>query len=200
MHKLVLLRHGRSLADDENKIEGRYDSPLTETGSAQAKATITRLQALHYNFSAIFCSTLQRSRRTAEILNEYYQIPIISSNLLDECDNGVLAGLERQTADQRYPLVGEKTPLAYFPDDSGENGLLLQARALQALDLLCKQTEGEYLVVAHGGILNALVRVIMNIPLPTLGSTTVFQFTDNGFMELDLHKNNYRWIVRRLEN
>ncbi len=32
MYDLFLLRHGRSLADDENKFEGRYDSPLTEIG------------------------------------------------------------------------------------------------------------------------------------------------------------------------
>jgi broad specificity phosphatase PhoE len=30
MNNLYLLRHGRSLAEDENKFEGRYDSPLTE--------------------------------------------------------------------------------------------------------------------------------------------------------------------------
>ncbi len=35
---ITFLRHGRSRADDENVIEGRYDSPLTETGQAQARA------------------------------------------------------------------------------------------------------------------------------------------------------------------
>lgn len=200
MLKLVLLRHGRSLADDEKKIEGRYDSPLTAVGGAQAKAVGLRLKELGYNFSTIFCSTLQRSIRTAEIINEAYRIPLIRSPLLDECDNGKLAGLERAVADELFPFSGEKTPLAYFPQNSGENGLLLHARALHALDYLCRNADAEYLVIAHGGILNALVRVIMNLPLPNRNGGTIFQFGDNGFMELDLDKQNYRWIVRRLEN
>lgn len=35
--RICLLRHGRSLADDERKIEGRHDSPLTKTGRRQAE-------------------------------------------------------------------------------------------------------------------------------------------------------------------
>ena len=34
--KLTFLRHGRSLADDENVHEGSYDSPLTDVGFSQA--------------------------------------------------------------------------------------------------------------------------------------------------------------------
>ena len=39
MYKLVFLRHGRSQADDEERYEGRYDSPLTDIGIEQARST-----------------------------------------------------------------------------------------------------------------------------------------------------------------
>ena len=43
-YKYVFLRHGRSLADDEYKHEGRYDSPLTDIGKQQAETTAQKLK------------------------------------------------------------------------------------------------------------------------------------------------------------
>ena len=194
------MRHGRSLADDENKIEGKYDSPLTDIGINQARKTICRFSDYGYKFKTIFCSTLQRSYKTAEIINEFYNVEIVKSELLNERDNGILAGLEKRKANLQFPLNNDRTPFCYFPKKSGENLILLQSRALQALDLISRYDEGEYLIVSHGGTLNALLRVIMNIPNPTLGSGVVFEFKDNGFIEIDFHKDKYKWSIKRFEN
>lgn len=43
MKHLTLLRHGRSAADDEKRFEGRYDSPLTDIGRAQAESLCAEL-------------------------------------------------------------------------------------------------------------------------------------------------------------
>jgi 2,3-bisphosphoglycerate-dependent phosphoglycerate mutase len=42
--EITLLRHGRSLADDEKRCEGRYDSPLTEAGVEQTKRRLAHWQ------------------------------------------------------------------------------------------------------------------------------------------------------------
>lgn|GEM_PF-5453738 len=58
--KLTLLRHGRSRADDENVHEGRYDSPLTDTGVRQAEALAAYWRAHPPGFDRVYCSPLAR--------------------------------------------------------------------------------------------------------------------------------------------
>lgn len=65
---LVLLRHGRSRADDEGVHEGRYDSPLTEVGRDQATRLAQRWREQSVQFDRVVCSSLVRARETAEIV------------------------------------------------------------------------------------------------------------------------------------
>lgn len=199
MYKIVLLRHGRSLADDENRFEGRYDTPLTDVGLLQAKETARKFKNSGYIFDAIITSPLLRALKTAEIINLEYQVPLIISDKLVERDNGILAGLERTKADFLYPLSEKNTPLIYFPNRSGENLVLLQARALTALNFILQHNVGNYLIVSHGNFLNALVRVILEIPNPINRSGCLFRFTDNGHMVFDYYEDDHRWIMQRLE-
>ncbi len=196
MYKLVLLRHGRSLADDEKKHEGRYDSPLTAVGIEQAKATLQEFLKQDFKFDAIFTSTLIRAQKTAEIMNEGFNVPIIKSELFMEKDNGVLAGMTREEAALKYPKASFVTPFSYLADGSGENLVLLQARALQSIDFVLKHQPGRYLIVSHGGFINALLRAILGIQPPINNSGVIFQFRDNGYVELDYFTNEHLWIVR----
>ena len=199
MYKLILLRHGRSLADDEEKHEGRYDSPLTSIGIDQAKITLQELKKMNFSFNAIITSTLMRAQTTAEIINEEFNVPIIKSELFMERDNGKLAGLMRKDAESKFPKAPFLTPFSYFPDMSGENLVLLHARALRALDFVFKNQPGHYLIVSHGGFLNALIRVILGIQAPINDSGVVFQFRDNGYMEIDYFEENHKWVIRSLK-
>ena len=53
--------------------------------------------------------------------------------------------------------------------------------------------DGAYLIVAHGGILNAAMRMILGIPLPVNWSGSSFAFRDLGFIELQTSgKKGYR--------
>ncbi len=199
MYKLVLLRHGRSLADDENKIEGRYDSPLTEIGIRQADEISMFLRDAQYKFDSIISSPLARAYATAQIINHHYNVPLVVTDLLMERDNGVLAGLERSEADQKFPKTVKQTPLSYFPNNSGENLVLLHSRALVALDFILKREPGHYLVVSHGNFLNALIRTILGIPIPTSQAGSFFRFKDNGFIEFEYYENENRWIMERMK-
>src|SRR5687768_2228091 len=62
---LVLLRHGRSRADDEGVHEGRYDSPLTAVGRDQATRLAQHWREAGTHFDRIVCSSLVRARETA---------------------------------------------------------------------------------------------------------------------------------------
>ena len=65
---LVLLRHGRSRADDERVHEGRYDSPLTDVGRDQARRLAQHWRETGAQFDRVVCSSLVRARETAEIV------------------------------------------------------------------------------------------------------------------------------------
>lgn len=198
MYKLVLLRHGRSLADDEEKFEGRYDSPLTSVGIEQAKNIRRLFLDLNYNFDTIISSTLKRATQTAEIVNEEFKVPIIKSDLFVERDNGVLAGLKRKDADKKYPIHEFLTPFSLFPEKSGESYALLQSRALLAIEFIIRKSPGRYLIVSHGNFLNAMIRIILGISNPVNDSGCIFQFKDNGYMEIEYFEDKHKWIIKKL--
>src|SRR4028118_2192609 len=100
---LVLLRHGRSRADDENVHEGRYDSPLTETGRTQARALAARWHQEQIHFDAIATSPLCRASETAVIIGESLGIEPQYDEDLMERDNGLAAGMPLDEVERQYP-------------------------------------------------------------------------------------------------
>src|SRR3954467_9265903 len=91
---LYLLRHGETDWNrDGNRYAGRTDVPLSDRGREQARAVATTLASVP--FSAIYCSTLQRSRETAEIIAASHNLPVVADPRLIEIDFGTWEGLTR---------------------------------------------------------------------------------------------------------
>jgi 2,3-bisphosphoglycerate-dependent phosphoglycerate mutase len=65
MQKLVLIRHGESLWNQENRFTGWTDIDLSENGYKQAKAAGVILKKHGYNFDAGFTSVLKRAIKTS---------------------------------------------------------------------------------------------------------------------------------------
>lgn len=63
-HQLVLLRHGESTWNDENKFTGWYDCPLSAKGRLEAEAAGKLLQHHNFKFDLAYSSFLQRAIRT----------------------------------------------------------------------------------------------------------------------------------------
>ena len=182
---LTLLRHGRSRADDENVHEGRYDSPLTETGQAQARALAAFWNEAGTTFDAAYCSTLQRAHETARIVTGALGIPLTPTDLLREWDNGPLAGLGREEALARYPIPDFRHDLTPFTPDGGESQAAIRARALTALELLWAVPASRLLVVSHGGFLNSLMHEL-------IGSRNAwFGFGDTSYATLSLSRGSH---------
>jgi 2,3-bisphosphoglycerate-dependent phosphoglycerate mutase len=57
---------------------------------------------------------------------------------------------------------------------------------------------GRYLVVAHGGILNAALRHVVGAPVPLNGQGIWFEFDDTGFFETSYSPGNHRWMMRAI--
>jgi len=104
---LVLLRHGQSQWNLENKFTGFHDIGLTEQGIEEAKKSGELLKNAGINFDQVFTSTLKRANKTAELaLNEAGQGDLIESMIyhddLRERDYGDLMGLNKDDTRKKY--------------------------------------------------------------------------------------------------
>jgi 2,3-bisphosphoglycerate-dependent phosphoglycerate mutase len=105
MHKLVLLRHGESDWNRENRFTGWTDVDLSPRGVEEARAGARLLKAGGYRFDLAFTSLLKRAIRTLWIaLDELDQmwVPVEKSWRLNERHYGALQGLSKAEMASRY--------------------------------------------------------------------------------------------------
>ena len=104
MHRLVLLRHGESAWNRENRFTGWTDVDLSEKGRAEAQAAGRLMAAERFEFDVAYTSLLRRAIRTQWIaLDEmdFMWIPVYRSWRLNERHYGALQGLNKaETAAQ----------------------------------------------------------------------------------------------------
>ena len=105
MHKLVLMRHGESQWNLENRFTGWTDVDLTDTGRQQARAAGELLKAEGYEFDLAFCSVLKRAIRTLWIAldaMDAMHTPIGLNWRLNERHYGALQGLNKAETAQKF--------------------------------------------------------------------------------------------------
>lgn len=105
MHKLVLVRHGESTWNLENRFTGWTDVDLTATGIAQAKSAGRLLRDGAYEFDLAYTSVLKRATRTLwHCLDEMDRtwLPVVHSWRLNERHYGALQGLNKADTAREY--------------------------------------------------------------------------------------------------
>ena len=166
MTYLVLVRHGQSQWNLENRFTGWTDVPLTETGRQEAKRAGHLLHDIPVD--SAFTSALQRAQETlAIILGVLHceEIPIVKDAALNERAYGDLTGMNKDEAAARF---GAKQVQAWrrswdIQPPGGESLADTDARAFPFFrdHILPRVTSGEnVVVVAHGNSLRAIVKEI----------------------------------------
>jgi len=105
MYKLVLVRHGESTWNLENRFTGWTDVDLTPTGVEQAKNAGRLLKAEGYDFDLAYTSVLKRATRTLwHTLDEMDRtwLPVVHSWRLNERHYGALQGLNKADMAKQY--------------------------------------------------------------------------------------------------
>ena len=113
MYKIVLLRHGESQWNLENRFTGWVDVDLTKKGELEARIAGQILKSENYSFDLIYTSFLKRAQRTMNIcINEISKnnIPIKYEWRLNERHYGALQGLNKSDTVKKY---GEKQVLVW---------------------------------------------------------------------------------------
>ena len=105
MYKLVLIRHGESTWNLENRFTGWTDVDLTPTGVEQAKQAGRLLKAEGYDFDVAYTSVLKRAIRTLHLaLDEMDRLwlPTVKHWRLNERHYGALQGLNKAETAQKH--------------------------------------------------------------------------------------------------
>ncbi len=162
---LVLMRHGRSLWNEENRLTGSVDVPLTDRGRAEAVAAAAYCSELKFDIA--YTSPLSRARDTAALFLEKLGqfIPLITDSLLIEKSYGNLEGLNKDLVKAEYGadaynLLHRSYEIAPPGGESlRELGLRVQpfVKRVVGEDLRLKKN---VLLVAHGNVIRSLVMMI----------------------------------------
>lgn len=113
MIKIVLLRHGESIWNKENRFTGWIDIDLSEDGKIEAKKAGQILKEQGYTFDVAFTSVLKRGIRTLWIVLDVMDlmwIPVYNSWRLNERHYGALQGLNKSEMAKKF---GEEQVLVW---------------------------------------------------------------------------------------
>ena len=150
MTDLVLVRHGETEWNRLQRVQGRTDIPLNDTGRQQAEETADRLRQRGERFDAVAASPLSRAVETARIIADGLGLGEVETvDALVERDYGSAEGMTGQQIDERF---GGRL-------DAQESREATVERARPALLALAERHPGQrVLVVSHGGVIGSLVR------------------------------------------
>jgi 2,3-bisphosphoglycerate-dependent phosphoglycerate mutase len=164
--RFIVVRHGETQWNVESRIQGHGDSPLTADGVAQAEAIAERLA--EERFDVLIASDLGRARQTAERIARRCGHRVVADPRLRERCFGVGEGLTYGELDVQWPdvfsRVRETDPDFVIP--GGESRRQFHERVRDAFHALAMEHDARRVaVVAHGGVLAALYRLIHGIPV-----------------------------------
>jgi probable phosphoglycerate mutase len=160
---VVLVRHGETDWNRDNRFQGHADIPLNEAGRAQARALGLELEG--EAIRAMYSSPLLRAYETAAILAENLELEIEPEHDLMEVDVGSWSGLTRVEVEERFP-EGFRRWLDYGHGwDDGETYDALGARVIASLRRIAAAHPGTtILAVTHGGPIRSALAAADRVP------------------------------------
>lgn len=158
MTRFILVRHGQTEWNRNERFRGQADIPLNESGLAQAEATGRRV-AMEWHPTAIYTSPLSRSIKTAEAIAKHFSLLVQKHPGLTDIDYGVWQGLSPDEARQRWPdeidAWYNRPHQARIP--GGETLNELRTRAMQTINELANQHSGETIVLVGHTVINRTI-------------------------------------------
>src|SRR5919106_4393521 len=147
MTDILLIRHGETLWNQQGRMQGQHDSPLTPTGLHQARQLARRLKDV--SFTALYSSDLGRAHQTARCIADETGHDVIAERGLRERDFGIFEGLTNAEIKVRYPedyeLFAKRDP--HYVMSGGESAAQFMARVLATLDRIADIHNSDTIVV-----------------------------------------------------
>ncbi|WP_188496235.1 histidine phosphatase family protein [Pullulanibacillus pueri] len=177
MTKICMVRHGETNWNAERRLQGRTDIPLNAAGIKQAQACGRFLSQSEWD--VVVTSPLGRAKQTAEIINIQLGLTILEMEAFIERGFGDAEGM---TYEEKLTTFSEQP----IPNQESKEAVI--ARTMEGLQTLHQKFPGEnILLVAHGGVINAILSTISN------GETGKLRL-NNACLSTILYKNG-QWEI-----
>lgn len=192
---LVVVRHGETEWNVQQRFQGHGDSPLTPKGRSEARALGLRLKQMA--FDRLISSDLGRARETAALIAERTGHAVATEPLLRERHYGVMEGLTLLEIKSRYARILQKLidgdPDAVIPQ--GESHRQHYDRNIRFVEQFMRDHAGTTaLLVVHGGVLDSLLRFVTGLPLDYPRCFTAVNASLNVFAYGHFYR-THRWVV-----
>lgn len=195
MYQLVLIRHGESTWNLENRFTGWTDVDLTPTGIEQAKASGRLLKSEGYDFDLAYTSVLKRSTRTLwHCLDEMDRtwLPVVNSWRLNERHYGALQGLNKAEVAKEY---GDAQVLKW------RRSYDIAPPSLEPGDPRCERSDRRYEKLQPGQVpLTECLKDTVARVLPFWNESMVPAILAGKRIVVAAHGNSIRALVKYLDN
>ncbi|MDH6370305.1 putative phosphoglycerate mutase [Paenibacillus sp. PastF-3] len=192
---IYFMRHG---IDDEGFRGGWSQRGLVVEGYRQAERLGCYLKEnqSNLNITRILSSDLQRALDTANEIARELSLPVESSSNWRETNNGVIAGMPHEIANERYPglyfsalRMDERFP-------GGESPQEFFTRISSSLSNLCIELEStdpneNVIVVTHGGVINVIYHILKGLTWTNKNAHFPTSYTSIHKIEYQVDK----WLV-----
>lgn len=195
MYKLVLIRHGESTWNLENRFTGWTDVDLTPTGVEQAKTAGRLLKAEGYEFDVAYTSVLKRAIWTLwYALDELGRtwLPVVHNWRLNERHYGALQGLNKADMAKQY---GDEQVLVW------RRSYDTPPPALEATDPRCERSDPRYAKLAPNDVpLTECLQDTVARVLPFWNESVAPAIKAGKRVVIAAHGNSIRALVKYLDN
>lgn len=201
MTEIYLIRHGEAEGNLYRRMQGQYDSCLTELGFQQIETLAPRFRDIPLD--AVYSSDLYRAMETAAVLCRQKNLPLYTDKRLREVHVGLWEEMSFGDAAKQYPKE-----MALFQGSPSE-WRLPQAETYQTvadrgeqavLDIVKKHPNGRVAIVAHGFFIGALLGRLLRRPSSTVrGTNTAVSLLtfENGNFSL-VYQHNFDHLPEKL--
>ena len=194
MKHLILIRHGQSIYNLENRFTGWKDVDLTDKGINEAKNASILLK--DYTIDIAFTSKLKRAQNTLNIIleNLNLSIPITQNISLNERDYGDLVDQNKAEASVKYGADQVQIWRRSYdiPPPNGESLKDTYDRCIPYFKSILSNDKN-IIISAHGNSIRAIVKYLLNISEEDILKTEigwcepwVFKIKDNKVIDLDI--------------
>ena len=194
MYQLVLIRHGESTWNLENRFTGWTDVDLTPLGLEQAKNAGRLLKAAGFDFDVAYTSMLKRATRTLwHVLDEMDRtwLPVVHSWRLNERHYGSLQGLNKSDMARQY---GEAQVLAW------RRSYDTPPPALDAADARCERSDARYARLKPNQVpLSECLKDTVDRVMPFWNEALAPALKSGRRLVLAAHGNSIRALVKYLD-
>jgi probable phosphoglycerate mutase len=180
-----LVRHGESVSNVEERVQGQADVELSALGRRQAESVATWSRAMLAASTApqatweIWSSPLKRARHTAEAIAAVLGLPVHIDEGLRELHAGIFQGHLWADLESRFPeeVARWRSGDVDYQIPGGESRAELASRGHGVLEALGRRDVAGMIVVAHGGVLTAALGSMIGRDHPLLAAAAQRPFT-----------------------